>query len=202
MTLRTERLRTLEQVQGFLDGNEPANFELADRASAYAFQHRYAPHYAALLAEVDEAFGELPPNPPPRWSCKACTRSTATNASRARLELQRPHLQPPQDPLSYLVPRRLGTRKATAWGGTAFGWLGSWPLVGRFGPDGRYRSTVSTTARAPPITPPITKPSRTISLISLRVTPRMISSRRRIGKRRTLSSTRPAMSICSIALGI
>ena len=120
MTLRTERIRTLDQLRAFLDGNEPADFELTDRTSAYAFvrrtlvrfeyhglrrpdktrvkrflekvtgfsraqvtrlirQHRrtghirdhrkkppakpfprrYTPHDAALLAEVDEAFGQL-----------------------------------------------------------------------------------------------------------------------------------------------
>ena len=119
MTLRTERIRTLDQVRAFLDGNQPADFELTDRTSAYAFvrrtlvrfeyhglgkpdkgllkrylekvtgfsraqvtrlvrQHRrtgnirdhrkkppakpfarrYTPHDAALLAEVDEAFGQ------------------------------------------------------------------------------------------------------------------------------------------------
>ena len=119
MTLRTERIRTLDQVRAFMDGNQPADFELTDRTSAYAFvrrtlvrfeyhglrkpdkgllrrflekvtgfsraqmnrliaQHRqtgnirdhrgkppanafprrYTPHDAALLAEVDEAFGQ------------------------------------------------------------------------------------------------------------------------------------------------
>ncbi len=120
MTLRTERIRTLDHVRAFLEGNEPADFGLADRTSAYAFcrrtlvrfeyhglgkpdkglvkrylekvtglsraqvtrlirQHRrtggirdhrrkppanafacrYTPRDAALLAEVDEAFGQL-----------------------------------------------------------------------------------------------------------------------------------------------
>ena len=120
MTLRTERIRTLDQIRAFLDGNQPADFELTDRTSAYAFvrrtlvrfeyhslgkpdkglvkrfvekvtgfsraqitrliqqhrrtghirdhrkrppanafQRRYTPHDAALLAEVDEAFGQL-----------------------------------------------------------------------------------------------------------------------------------------------
>ena len=119
VTLRTERIRTLDQIRAFLDGNEPADFELTDRGSAYVFvrrtlvrfeyhglrrpdktqvkrflekvtgfsraqvtrlikQHRrtghirdhrkkpparpfprrYTPHDAALLAEVDEAFGQ------------------------------------------------------------------------------------------------------------------------------------------------
>ncbi len=119
MTLRTERICTLDQVRVFLDGNQPADFELTDRTTAYAFvrrtlvrfeyhglgkpdkgllrrflekvtgfsraqmnrliaQHRqtgnirdhrckppanafprrYTPHDAALLAEVDEAFGQ------------------------------------------------------------------------------------------------------------------------------------------------
>ena len=40
MTLRTERIRTLDQVRAFLDGNEPADFELTDRTSAYAFVRR------------------------------------------------------------------------------------------------------------------------------------------------------------------
>ncbi len=118
--LRTERIRTLDQIRAFLEGNEPADFELTDQPSAYAFvrrtlvrfeyhglrkpdkglvkrylekatglsraqitrlvaQHRrtghirdrrgkppanafarrYTPHDAALLAEVDEAFGQL-----------------------------------------------------------------------------------------------------------------------------------------------
>ena len=38
--LRTERIRTLDQVRAFLDGSEPADFELADRTSAYAFVRR------------------------------------------------------------------------------------------------------------------------------------------------------------------
>ena len=120
VTLRTERIRTLDQLRAFLDGNEAADFELTDRTSAYAFvrrtlvrfeyhgpgrpdktrvkrflekvtgfsraqvtrlirQHRrtghirdhrknppakpfprrYTPLDAALLAEVDEAFGQL-----------------------------------------------------------------------------------------------------------------------------------------------
>ena len=120
VTLRTERIRTLDQIRAFLNGSEPADFELTDRSSAYAFvrrtlvrfeyhglrkpdkglakrflekvtglsrsqmtrlikQHRrtghirdhcgkppanafprrYTPYDAALLAEVDEAFGQL-----------------------------------------------------------------------------------------------------------------------------------------------
>lgn len=120
VTLRTERIRTLDQIRAFLDGSQSADFELTDRTSAYAFvgrtlvrfeyhglrkpdkglvrrflekvtgfsraqtnrliaQHRrtgnirdrrckppanafqrlYTPHDAALLAEIDEAFGQL-----------------------------------------------------------------------------------------------------------------------------------------------
>ena len=120
MTLRTERIRTLDQIRAFLDGSEPADFRFAGRDSAYDFvrrtlvrfefhglkrdekglvkrfiekvtgysraqitrlakQHRrtggirdhrkkppakpfpcrYTPYDAALLAEVDEAFGQL-----------------------------------------------------------------------------------------------------------------------------------------------
>ena len=120
VTLRTERIRTLDQIRAFLEGSEPADFGPADRPSAYAFvrrtlvrfeyhglrkpdkglvkrflekvtglsraqitrlvaqhrrtghirdhrrkppanafQRRYTPHDAALLAEVDEAFGQL-----------------------------------------------------------------------------------------------------------------------------------------------
>ncbi|WP_419935247.1 integrase [Candidatus Palauibacter sp.] len=40
MTLRTERIRTLEQVRAFLDGNEAADFVLADRDSAYVLVRR------------------------------------------------------------------------------------------------------------------------------------------------------------------
>ena len=120
MTLRTERIRTLDQIRAFLDGSEPTDFRFAGRDSAYDFvrrtlvrfefhglkrdekglvkrfiekvtgysraqitrlvkQHRrtggirdhrkkppakpfpcrYTPYDAALLAEVDEAFGQL-----------------------------------------------------------------------------------------------------------------------------------------------
>ena len=120
VTLRTERIRTLDQIRAFLDGSEPTDFRFAGRASAYDFvrrtlvrfefhglkrdekglvkrfiekvtgysrsqitrlvkQHRrtggirdhrkkpparpfprrYTPYDAALLAEVDEAFGQL-----------------------------------------------------------------------------------------------------------------------------------------------
>ncbi len=40
VTLRTERIRTLDQIRAFLDGIEPADFELNDRGSAYAFACR------------------------------------------------------------------------------------------------------------------------------------------------------------------
>ena len=120
VTLRTERIRTLDQIRAFLDGSEPTDFRFAGRDSAYDFvrrtlvrfefhglkrdekglvkrfiekvtgysraqitrlvkQHRrtggirdhrkkppakpfpcrYTPYDAALLAEVDEAFGQL-----------------------------------------------------------------------------------------------------------------------------------------------
>ena len=40
MTLRTERIRTLDQIRGFLDGSEPTDFRFAGRDSAYAFVRR------------------------------------------------------------------------------------------------------------------------------------------------------------------
>ena len=40
MTLRTERIRTLQQIRAFLEGSEPADFELFDRPSTYAFVRR------------------------------------------------------------------------------------------------------------------------------------------------------------------
>ena len=40
VTLRTERIQTLDHVRAFLEGNEPADFELTDRTSAYAFVRR------------------------------------------------------------------------------------------------------------------------------------------------------------------
>ncbi len=40
MTLRTERIRTHDQLRAFLEGNEPADFELTDRTSPYAFVRR------------------------------------------------------------------------------------------------------------------------------------------------------------------
>ena len=120
VTLRTERIQTLDQMCAFVEGNEPVDFGLTDRTSAYAFvrrtlvrfryhglkrddkglvkrflekvtgysraqitrlvkqyrrsggirdhrrkppakpfPRRYTPGDAALLAEVDEAFGQL-----------------------------------------------------------------------------------------------------------------------------------------------
>ena len=40
MTLRTERIRTLDQLRAFLEGNEAADFQLTRRDSAYAFVRR------------------------------------------------------------------------------------------------------------------------------------------------------------------
>ena len=40
MTLRTERIRTLDQMRAFVEGNEPADFEFTDRTSAYAVIRR------------------------------------------------------------------------------------------------------------------------------------------------------------------
>ena len=40
MTLRTERIQTLDHVRAFLEGNEPADFALTDRTSAYGFVRR------------------------------------------------------------------------------------------------------------------------------------------------------------------
>ena len=40
VTLCTERIRTLDQLRAFLEGNEAADFHLADRDSAYAFVRR------------------------------------------------------------------------------------------------------------------------------------------------------------------
>ena len=40
MTLRTERIRTLDQIRAFLDGSEPTDFRFAGRDSAYDFVRR------------------------------------------------------------------------------------------------------------------------------------------------------------------
>ena len=40
MTLQTQRVQTLEQVRHVVEGNEPVDFALADRASAYEFIRR------------------------------------------------------------------------------------------------------------------------------------------------------------------
>ena len=40
VTLQTQRVRTLEQVRRVAEGNEPVDFTLADRASAYEFIRR------------------------------------------------------------------------------------------------------------------------------------------------------------------
>ena len=40
MTLRTGRIRTLDQIRAFLDGSEPTDFRFAGRDSAYDFVRR------------------------------------------------------------------------------------------------------------------------------------------------------------------
>ena len=40
MTLQTERIGTLEEVRAFVEGSEPVDIKLADRASAYDFVRR------------------------------------------------------------------------------------------------------------------------------------------------------------------
>ena len=40
MTLRTERIRTLDQLRAFLEGNEAADFQPTHRDSAYALVRR------------------------------------------------------------------------------------------------------------------------------------------------------------------
>ena len=45
MTLQTERIRTLDEVRAFVEGNEPVDFELADRESAYGFVRRTLAHF-------------------------------------------------------------------------------------------------------------------------------------------------------------
>ena len=40
VTLRTERIRTLDQMRAFLEGSEPADFQITDRTSAYVFVRR------------------------------------------------------------------------------------------------------------------------------------------------------------------
>ena len=40
VTLQTQRVQTLEQVRRVAEGNEPVDFALADRASAYDFIRR------------------------------------------------------------------------------------------------------------------------------------------------------------------
>ena len=50
VTLQTQRVQTLEQVRRVAEGNEPVDFALADRASAYEFIRRTLVQfdYAAL----------------------------------------------------------------------------------------------------------------------------------------------------------
>ena len=40
MTLHTERIQTLDQMRAFLEGNEPVDFQIANRTSAYVFVRR------------------------------------------------------------------------------------------------------------------------------------------------------------------
>ena len=50
VTLQTQRVQILEQVRRVAEGNEPVDFALADRASAYEFTRRTLVQldYAAL----------------------------------------------------------------------------------------------------------------------------------------------------------
>ena len=40
VTLRTERIRTLDEARAFLEGSEPVDFTLSDRDPAYLFVRR------------------------------------------------------------------------------------------------------------------------------------------------------------------
>ena len=40
LTFDTERLRTLEEIRTFMEGNRPVDFQSADRADAYEFVRR------------------------------------------------------------------------------------------------------------------------------------------------------------------
>ena len=52
--LQAERLRTLDEVGVFLDGNGPVDFQCADRASAYDFIRRTLVRFGYLaLGKVD-----------------------------------------------------------------------------------------------------------------------------------------------------
>ena len=63
MTLCTERIRTLDDIRAFLDGNETADITPRDRESACAFVERtlvrFRYHIGLSRAEVDEALGQL-----------------------------------------------------------------------------------------------------------------------------------------------
>ena len=56
MTLQTQRVQTLEQVRRVAEGNEPVDFALADRASAYEFIRRTLVQFDyAALGKADKS---------------------------------------------------------------------------------------------------------------------------------------------------
>ena len=56
VTLRTERIRTPEQVRAFLDGSEPVDFDLDDRDSAHVFVRR-SPGGCAITTSASRTRG-------------------------------------------------------------------------------------------------------------------------------------------------
>ena len=110
MTLRTERIRTLDQIRAFVEGNEPADFQLTNRYSAYAF----IPADAGPLPR-DERF-ERPAHISggPIYDLLKASSSTGIDGWPAKSETRQakyrsfePHSRPPACPTSRKSPARL-----------------------------------------------------------------------------------------------
>ena len=65
MTLQTQRVRTLEQVRRVAEGNEPVDFEVVERESAYDFIRRTVVefNYTTLNKTDKGAVKALPERP-------------------------------------------------------------------------------------------------------------------------------------------
>ena len=87
VAMQTERLETLEQVRGFLEGNAGVEYQLAERGSAYRFVRRtlvqFGYHglepWASGTGSWPSVMNATSPRRPGRsrwWSVDASTRRT------------------------------------------------------------------------------------------------------------------------------
>ena len=105
VTLRTERIRTLDDVRAFLEGSEAADITLHDRREAYAFiertlvRFRYHFGLSRIGKGVVRRFLAKVTGYSPAQLTRLIARQRRTGGIRDRRpDLQRPHLQPAPAP--------------------------------------------------------------------------------------------------------